>query len=949
MDELSVQNGILTTRASRFPLCIDPQQQAVSWIKRREGKALEGRCRTFNDSDFLKQLELAIQYGFPFLFENVDEYIDPVIDPVLEVASSGGATMVKLGDKEVDWDPAFRLYLTSKLANPHYGPEIAGKCSIVNYGLTPAGLEAQLLNVTVRHERPDLEEAREALVAEMSSNKQLLKTLEDTLLRELSSAQGNILDNAELIKTLENTKAKAVEIAEKLTQARATAAELEAVRAKYTPVARRGSTLFFVLAGLSAINSMYEYSLAAFLGVFNLTLDTAKRDPALEVRLRHCVEAFTYDMYAYTCLGLFEKHKLSLSFQMCLKIAETEGQMDAQLLDFFLKGNLSLERTTREKPGEWWPDQGWHDFQRLITLGPDDGPLRSLLDLAYGHPEEFRLWFEQEKPESAPLPANLGAVLGPFEVLCLLRTLRTDRVTVGITRYVMANLGEKYVQPPVLDYKAIFASSSCTTPVVFVLSPGADPAFDVFRLGEDMGFKPGGKLKYLSLGQGMGPKAAELLETGASRGLWVMLQNCHLLPSWLRHLEKLLEKITKPHRDFRLWLTTDPTDRFPLGILQRSLKVVTEPPNGLKLNMRASYAKISDASLEECPHAAFRPLVYVLAFFHAVVQERRKYGKLGWNVPYDFNETDFRISMTLIGTYLGKASAGGDDVLPWSTLRYLIGEAMYGGRVSDSFDRRILTTYLEEYFGDFLFDSFQPFAFYRGADGDYSLPPVGGRDSYVVAIDALPVIQSPEMFGLHANADISYYTNAAKAMWADLVALQPRTGGKGQGLSREDFVANVARDIVAKLPAPFDIPALRRRLGVPSPTQIVLLQELERWEVLVDKMRSSLLDLQKALVGEIGMSAELDSLATSLFNGFLPHSWAKLTPATEKKLGSWMTWFLRRHDQYLRWATDGEPNVIWLSGLHIPETYLAALVQAACRAKGWPLDRCARGRADCRA
>lgn len=437
----------------------------------------------------------------------------------------------------------------------------------------------------------------------------------------------------------------------------------------------------------------------------------------------------------------------------------------------------------------------------------------------------------------------------------------------------------------------------------------------------------------------MGPKAAELLETGASRGLWVMLQNCHLLPSWLKHLEKLLEKITKPHRDFRLWLTTDPTDRFPLGILQKSLKVVTEPPNGLKLNMRASYAKISDPVLEECPHMAFRPLVYVLAFFHAVVQERRKYGKLGWNVPYDFNETDFRISMTLIGTYLGKAAAGGDDVLPWSTLRYLIGEAMYGGRVSDSFDRRILTTYLEEYFGDFLFDSFQPFAFYRGPDGDYALPAVGGRDTYVMAIDSLPVIQSPEMFGLHANADISYYTNAAKAMWADLVALQPRTGGSGTGMSREDFVAAVARDIEAKLPEPFDIPVLRRKLGVPSPTQIVLLQELERWEILVEKMRSSLMDLQKALVGEIGMSAELDSLATSLYNGFLPGPWAKLTPATEKKLGAWMTWFLRRHAQYLTWSTTGEPPVIWLSGLHIPETFLAALVQAACRAKGWPLDR----------
>ncbi|GFH05932.1 uncharacterized protein HaLaN_00477, partial [Haematococcus lacustris] len=185
-----------------------------------------------------------------------------------------------------------------------------------------------------------------------------------------------------------------------------------------------------------------------------------------------------------------------------------------------------------------------------------------------------------------------------------------------------------------------------------------------------------------------------------------------------------------PHPDFRLWLTTEPTDRFPLGVLQRSLKVVTEPPNGLKLNMRQSYGKITEEVLQECPHMAFRPLVYVLGFFHAVVQERRKYGKLGWNVSYDFNETDHRISMALISTYLTKAYDNQDEYIPWGTLRYLIGEAMYGGRVSDSFDRRILTTYLDEYLGDFLFDTFQPFHFYQSKDCDIIIPQAGHRDVY---------------------------------------------------------------------------------------------------------------------------------------------------------------------------------------------------------------------------
>lgn len=196
-----------------------------------------------------------------------------------------------------------------------------------------------------------------------------------------------------------------------------------------------------------------------------------------------------------------------------------------------------------------------------------------------------------------------------------------------------------------------------------------------------------------------------MIETGAIRGYWVMLQNCHLLTSWLKQLEAIIESLSKPDKGFRLWLTTAPTDKFPLGILQRSLKVVTEPPDGLAANVKQNYTKLSDEMLDECPKQEFRSLVYVLSFFHATIQERKKFGKIGWNVNYDFNDSDFRISFRLISLYLNKAISLGEEEIPWDTLRYLIGEAMYGGRVTDNWDRRVLATYLHEYMGEFIFDS----------------------------------------------------------------------------------------------------------------------------------------------------------------------------------------------------------------------------------------------------
>nr|CAD7414969.1 unnamed protein product [Timema poppensis] len=136
-DELSVQNGILTTHASRFPLCIDPQEQALFWIKKREHPH-NLKIVTFNDAYFLKQLEIAIKYGFPVLFQDVDNYIDPVIENVLEknIKTQGGRSFVILGDKEVDYDPKFRMYLTTKIANPSFNPAVYAKATVINYTVT---------------------------------------------------------------------------------------------------------------------------------------------------------------------------------------------------------------------------------------------------------------------------------------------------------------------------------------------------------------------------------------------------------------------------------------------------------------------------------------------------------------------------------------------------------------------------------------------------------------------------------------------------------------------------------------------------------------------------------------------------------------------------------------------------------------------------------------------
>jgi len=357
-------------------------------------------------------------------------------------------------------------------------------------------------------------------------------------------------------------------------------------------------------------------------------------------------------------------------------------------------------------------------------------------------------------------------------------------------------------------------------------------------------------------------------------------------------------------------------------------------------------------------------LTYVLAFFHAAVQERRKYGKLGWNVAYDFNETDFRISFSLIKTYCTKVSAahnGSTKMIPWTALKYLIGEAMYGGRVSDNYDRRVLNAYLDEYFGDFLFDGFQKFMFYSNdaSNVHYALPlKDASYDDQIASIDGLPDMQTPEVLGLHSNADVAHSTRAAKSLWSNVLSLQSKLMATTSSTTKNNntnvevetntnensglmSIVNEILSVVTNEAYAFDVAKLQRRMSdseTPSPTTVVLFQELERHNALKDVLKHSLRELIKALSGEIGMSPELDAISDALSRGRLPEKWKSVAPPTDKDVQSWIAWYKRREKQFESWSTRGEPKVMWLSGLHCPETYIAALIQSACRLKGWPLD-----------
>ena len=235
----------------------------------------------------------------------------------------------------------------------------------------------------------------------MGESAQILVSLEDTLLRELSSSSGNILDNQELIATLQNTKVKATEISMKLEEAKKTKIDIGVARSAYEPVAKRGSILYFAESGLSQINGMYEISLDSFLSVFRAALENAKKDSNLEARLRNMIDMIMRQIYDYTCTGIFEKHKLMFSFQMTCMIMNGNGELEKDILDFFLKGDTSLEGVSEACPVSWLNAAGWKD---LLCMGTLNDVYAELVKSFKVNPVVWKEWYDLEAPETVPIP-----------------------------------------------------------------------------------------------------------------------------------------------------------------------------------------------------------------------------------------------------------------------------------------------------------------------------------------------------------------------------------------------------------------------------------------------------------------------------------------------------------------------------------------------------------------
>mmetsp|Transcript_34548 Transcript_34548/g.103510 ORF Transcript_34548/g.103510 Transcript_34548/m.103510 type:complete len:2592 (+) Transcript_34548:5875-13650(+) len=827
-DKVSIQNGAIVTNCARWPLMIDPQLQGIKWIKKHEEANGLKTCRLGQKST-LQVIGSGVENGAPVLLENIQLQIDAVLNPVIgrQTVKRGRNLVVKLGDKEIDYSPKFRLYLQTKLANPHYPPEIQAETTLVNFMVTEDGLEDQLLALTVSKERPDLSQQSAALLKQQNEFKIKIKELEDGILYQLATAEGDVTENIELIENLEDSKRVSIEVAEKMVIAKETAVKIEQASELYRPVANRGSLMFFLLSDLFKIHSFHHYSLASFNIVFERAV-TGKRPNALEwdaeetmkemlpemkrekfiadleaaeaaaaaasggddidmdalqKRLDFLVERITFNVFAYARRGLLEKHKLIVATMLILRVKQRMGEIPAAEAEYLITGRaapnppqMTAKVSDYLQEMQWAAACGLKEVAAFKTL-PDD------LEL---DPDAWKEWVEHPKPELEDLPGEWGAKCTAFQKLLVLRALRTDRVTSAVTRYIVQEMGERYMSQPTFDMDDTFADSTFATPLFFVLFPGVDPGVDIENLGAKLGYTEANQQYVsISMGQGQEKNAENVLDRFTADGGWVFLQNVHLMQSWLPILERKLEIAAEVgHKNFRCFLSAEPPplpdmQTVPEGIMQSSIKVANEPPTDIKSNLRSALSLFSQETFEKSTKPVFhRPMLLGLCFFHALCLGRRKFGFMGFSRQYPYNNGDLTVCAAVLQNYLEA-----NEQTPWQDVRYIAGEIMYGGHITDPWDRRVTNTYLEVLLNPDLTDEKSRFQLAPG----FAPLLEGSFEDYRQYIEVASPPESPILFGMHPNAEISLLISLCNNLFFTILSVSGGGGGGGGGPARISY------------------------------------------------------------------------------------------------------------------------------------------------------------------
>ncbi|CAJ0587205.1 unnamed protein product, partial [Mesorhabditis spiculigera] len=955
VDDLCSENAIMLHRFNRYPLVIDPSGQAIDFImKQFEAKKIQKT--SFLDTAFRKQLESALRFGNALLVQDVESY-DPILNPVLnrEIRRAGGRILITIGDQEIDLSPSFEIFLFTRDSSAEFPPDVCSRVTFVNFTVTSSSLSSQCLNQVLRSERPDVDKKRSDLLKLQGEFAARLRQLEKALLSALNESKGKILDDDSVIGTLEKLKTEANEVQKKAAETDQVMAEVDTVSSQYSPLAAACSQIYHALQQLGEVHFLYQYSLDFLIGIFTNTLATEDLNGVSDYkqRLDIITRALFKTVYGRVSQGMLHADKSMLALLLLrIYVKGSANTYDVQWNHLLGRGENTISTVDEGKKYSELTFLTAGQRTALAKLAKVPG-FTQAPTIVSSKANEVAKWLVEEQPENnVPVLWNesdnklsdMGAALYRTIVI---HTLRADRLLASVHQLVESVFGQAFMaQDRVIDLARITETEvGASHPLVLCSTTGYDASGKV----EDLAVEQGKEVTSIAIGSAEGFEQAEKsLVSATNSGRWVLLKNVHLAPSWLGQIEKRLHSL-KPHPSFRLFLTAEINPKLPSSILRTGRVVVFEPATGLKANLLRSLTSIPAARLSKAPAERSR-LYLLLCWVHALIQERLRYTPLGWANAYEFSDADLRVAYDTLDSAVDSIAQGRSNVapekLPWATLRTLLSQCIYGGKIDNQFDQSLLDCLLDKHFNPASFN--QEFQLVERFHNDQPLkmPEATSKESLLQWVEKMSPQQLPSWLGLPNNADNVLLTLRGEAMLRNLLKVSEDEFAVGPGqeeAAKPTWMQNLKELVstwIGQLPK--ELQRMKRtKDNIRDPLFRFFEREVNLGASLLVDMRQDLQEILDICRGEKKQTNESRALAASLQRGQVPTNWQRYTVPRDVTVMDWMGDFRERVNQLQRITASSalKREAVWLGGLFSPEAYVTATRQQVAQANTWSLEQ----------
>ncbi len=985
-DDLATENAIILNCSTKRVFVIDPEEQFLQWITGQKQTARDSVHVVHSPSckDLPRIFENCVTSGQklllqdPHLDDSAMNLVQSLLDPSPDKFS------IRINDKSVNMDSNFVIYChtTDYFSHQVLKPSLYSDMTVINFSISLESFEHQMLDVILKRERPDCTES-------IKSFRQLLKTLDGSMkqiesdtLKLLSESQGNIIENDTLLESLLDNQSKSFANSQKKKSTTEQLLRIGQAAEEYRPVATRAAILFFCIRNMAKVDHMYSTTLNEFMRVYDTNTCFSDAASLTSKRLSLLINISSQTVLLHYTKGYTEAHSNLLAMSVALKYGIVSGLCEPVAIQFLVHGGSQLDlEAIPKKTKEWIPDSVWKNAVALSRVCSSFQKLPELL--ASSQDVFWKALFDHDEPELQEIvPLNLITGSSENEAwmkLLFIRAFREDRAIASSKHFIKTILGATFKDmiADSSDLESLVDSplSSWSVPNICIFQiSGHNSTNDFIMQISALSKRRRMDIKIVALAS-ESDSTIRLLPKLMTTKMWLVLQNAHICTHILSEIYNLLQNCETAHPEFRLWLTTESTVSFPIALLQSSLKFRSKDQDptigGTIIQL---YNEIGQQMYDSVALPAWRQTIYSLAFFHSLIVGRQKYGFAGWNMQYQFSNSEFHSTLSFAQAMFAEAELRKTkECINFHALRAVI-TINYGGRITDSNDALVLKTLSEKYISNMSESSALFSKQYR--------QPAWASTDYVQARHhavGLPAYDKCEAFGFYQNAEFSHFTTAFQDMAmflkkvvgleADSVqafCAQLKVGATDyrpvsrsalsfESASSVEQVRDSCSEFLTLIPPCIDKSVLQIRTSAYIKANggkshfifAFFLHEL----TLIENVYSStnaLLDriLRCILSSGYKFNAAHDEDSDNQIKRDISRIYRNITPETFQTLAfpfvtnmrAWFDRLRKAGEQINQFLFRSKPRCIWLGGINSPKGLLTAFRIENAIKKGWSLE-----------